>query len=76
MKLKNLYEHYNVVVEDLSSQDIKVNYNLDINVDNGKFKAKGNGKFKIGQEVYQTIMSVEDVINLIIFIRPLCLLKM
>ena len=66
MKLKKLYEHYNIVTEALNTQDIKVNYNLNIKVDDGKFRAKGDGKFKIGQEVYQTIMSVEDVINLII----------
>ena len=66
MKLKKLYEHYNIITEALNSQDIKVDYNLNIKVDDGKFRAKGNGQFKIGKEVYQNIMSVEDVINLII----------
>lgn len=66
MKLQKLYEHYDVISEGLNAQDIKVNYTLNINVDNGNFKAKGNGNFKISKEVYQTIMSVEDIINLII----------
>ena len=66
MKLKKLYEHYDVVTEAVNTKTIKVSYNLNLNVDNGNFKAKGNGFFKIGQEVFQNIMSVEDVINLII----------
>ena len=66
MRLQKLYEHYDVIQEGLNNQEIKVNYSLNINVDNGRFKAKGEGKFKIGKEIYQTIMSVEDVINLII----------
>lgn len=66
MKLKKLYEHYNVIHEGVTAQDIKVNYSLNIKVDNGKFRAKGDGFFKVPKEVYQTIMSVEDVINLII----------
>lgn len=66
MKLKKLYEHYDIVTEALNNQDIKVDYNLNIKVDDGKFRARGDGHFKIGKEVYQTIMSVEDVINLII----------
>ena len=66
MKLQKLYEHYDIIKEGLNAQDIKVNYSLNINVDNGNFKAKGDGNFKIGKEIYQTIMSVEDVINLII----------
>jgi len=66
MKLQKLYEHYDIIKEGLNAQDIKINYSLNINVDNGNFKAKGDGNFKIGKEIYQTIMSVEDVINLII----------
>ena len=66
MKLKKLYEHYDIVTEAAASRDIKVNYGLNINVDNGNFKAKGDGFFKVGKEVYQNIMSVEDVINLIV----------
>ena len=66
MKLKKLYEHYDIVTEAVASRDIKVNYGLNINVDNGNFKAKGDGFFKVGKEVYQNIMSVEDVINLIV----------
>lgn len=66
MKLKKLYEHYDVITEAANARSIKINYSLNLNVDNGNFKAKGNGFFKIGQETYQNIMSVEDVINLII----------
>lgn len=66
MKLNKLYEHYDIIKEGLNAQDIKINYTLNINVDNGNFKAKGDGFFKIGKETYQTIMSVEDVINLIV----------
>lgn len=66
MKLKKLYEHYNVVTEAVATQDMKVNYSLNLNVDGGKFKAKGDGFFKVGKDIYQNILSVEDVINLII----------
>ena len=66
MRLKKLYEHYDIITEGVTTQDIKVNYSLNINVDNGNFKAKGDGFFKVPKEVYQNIMSVEDVINLII----------
>lgn len=66
MKLKKLYEHYNVVLEGVNNQDIKINYNLNIRVDDGKFKAKGAGRLLLSKEDYQNIMSVEDVINYII----------
>lgn len=66
MKLKKLYEHYNIISEAVAAQDIKIDYSLNLSVNNGKFKAKGNGFFKVGKEVYQNVLSVEDVINLII----------
>lgn len=66
MKLKKLYEHYNVVSESVNNQDIKISYTLNINVDNGGFKAKGSGLLVLDKGKYQTIMSVEDVINYII----------
>ena len=66
MKLKKLYEHYNVISEGINNQDIKINYSLNINVDKGDFKAKGSGHLTLGKEEYQTIMSIEDVINFII----------
>ena len=66
MKLKKLYEHYNVISEGINNQDIKINYSLNISVDKGDFKAKGGGRLVLGKEEYQTIMSIEDVINYII----------
>lgn len=66
MKLKKLYEHYNVLSESVNNQDIKINYNLNIRVDNGDFRAKGSGRLTLDKDAYQTIMSVEDVINYII----------
>lgn len=66
MKLKKLYEHYNVVTEGVNNQSIKINYNLNIRVDDGKFKAKGEGRLTLDKNIYQNIMSVEDVINYII----------
>lgn len=66
MKLNKLYEHINVISESNSRQDIKIDYNLNISVDDGGFKAKGNGDLRLSKEVYQNILSVEDVINYII----------
>lgn len=66
MRLKKLYEHYNILSEGINNQDIKINYSLNIIVDNGDFKAKGNGHLVLDKEKYQNIMSVEDVINYII----------
>lgn len=66
MKLQKLYEHYNVISEGLNNQAIKISYSLNLNVDGGKFKAKGDGQLTLDKEKYQSIMSVEDVINYII----------
>lgn len=66
MKLQNLYKHYEIISEAVNNQNIKINYSLNINVDGGKFKAKGDGHLTLSKEEYQTIMSVEDVINYII----------
>lgn len=66
MKLKKLYEHYNVITEAINNQVIKINYSLNIRVDNGNFKAKGEGRLSLEKDAYQNIMSVEDVINYII----------
>ena len=66
MKLKKLYEHYSIITEGVNNQNIKINYNLNIRVDNGDFRAKGNGRLVLDKDIYQNIMSVEDVINYII----------
>lgn len=66
MKLKKLYEHINVISEANSRQDIKIDYNLNVSVDDGNFKAKGSGSLRLSKETYQNILSVEDVINYII----------
>ena len=66
MRLKKLYEHYNILTEGINNQSIKINYNLNIRVDNGDFRAKGEGHLTLEKDAYQNIMSVEDVINYII----------
>ena len=66
MNLNKVYKHFDVITEAENRNDNKVYYSLNISVDKGRFKAKGDGKFTLSEEESRGILSIEDIINAIV----------